>query len=288
MNLNFKELGISAQTIVTNFKVNWINIAIVFIAIIAVFLIVRSISRKLNKIIDRKIGVDKLEVKKKTFTFNSVISNLILALSVFAGALIIAGQLGINVLPIITGAGVIGLILGFSAQNLIKDIINGFFILFEQWFQVNDIITVGGISGVVERFNLRATVIRDLNGTVHHIPNSEIKILSNMTNGWARAVIDVDVHYKEKTDRVVEVLDTVFDEICNDKKYGEYILERPEILGDDGVNSLGDSAVSFKIICKVKPPNQWTVERQLRKRIKDRFDEIGIEIPYPCRNIYMR
>ncbi|MBU4483383.1 MAG: mechanosensitive ion channel family protein, partial [Actinobacteria bacterium] len=202
--------------------------------------------------------------------------------------LIIAEQIGISILPIITGAGIIGIIFGLGAQSLIKDLINGSFILFEQWYQVNDIITVGDITGTVERFSLRTTVIRDLEGVLHYIPNSEIKVLSNRTAEWARAVVDVGVHYKESTDKVVEVLSLVFDEIMTDAKYGPCIIERPEILGDGGVSELGDSAVVFKIICKVKPPNQWTIARQLRKRIKDKFDEVGIEIPYPCRNLYMR
>ncbi len=288
MNIDFNKLGLSTQSIVSNFKLNWIIIIAVVVVVVLVFTIIRIISKRINRIIDKKIGPDKIDIKKRSFTFNNVVTQLITALSIFAGVMIIAGQLGISILPIVTGAGVIGLVLGLSAQSLIKDIINGGFILFEQWFQVDDIISVGNVSGTVERFNLRSTVIRDINGTVHHIPNSEIKILSNMTSEWARAVIDIGVHYSEKTGRVIEVLNTVFDEIYNDKIYKDYIVEKPQILGDDGISSLDENAVVFKIICKVKPPNQWTIERQLRKRIKDRFDEEGIEMPYPCRNIYMR
>lgn len=288
MSLDLKDMGVSTQTIVTNFKANWINIAIVAFIIIAILVIVKLVSRRLRIVIEKKISEEKIEIKKKTYTFNSVISNLIVVLSIFIGILIIMDQLGVNIIPIITGAGIIGVILGFGAQNLIKDLINGSFILFEQQFQVNDIVTVGNISGVVERFNLRTTVLRDLQGVLHHISNSEIKILSNRTHDWARAIVDIGVHYKENTDRVVDVLEMVFDDLVKDKKYKDYILEKPEILGDGGLNSLDDSAITFKIICKVKPPNQWTIERQLRKRIKDKFDEVGIEIPYPCRNVYMR
>ena len=288
MATNSIGINIDSQKIIENFKANWITITIVVLAVLLIILIVRAVSRRLRILIEKKIGNEKIEIRKRTFTFNSVLSNLIIVLSVFIGILTIAEQLGISILPIITGAGIIGIIFGLGAQSLIKDLINGSFILFEQWYQVNDIITVGDISGTVERFSLRTTVIRDLEGVLHYIPNSEIKVLSNKTTEWARAVIDVGVHYKESTDKVVEVLNLVFDEIMMDAKYGPYIIERPEILGDGGVSELGDSAVVFKIICQVKPPNQWTIARQLRKRIKDKFDEVGIEIPYPCRNLYMR
>ena len=288
MATNSIGINIDSQKIIENFKVNWITITIVVLAVLLIILIVRAVSRRLRILIEKKIGDEKLEIRKRTFTFNSVLSNLIIVLSAFIGILIIAEQIGISILPIITGAGIIGIIFGLGAQSLIKDLINGSFILFEQWYQVNDIITVGDISGTVERFSLRTTVIRDLEGVLHYIPNSEIKVLSNKTTEWARAVVDVGVHYKESTDKVVEVLSLVFDEIMTDAKYGPCIIERPEILGDGGVSELGDSAVVFKIICKVKPPNQWTIARQLRKRIKDKFDEVGIEIPYPCRNLYMR
>lgn len=288
MATNSIGINIDSQKIIENFKANWITITIVVVVVLFIILIVRAISRRLRILIEKKIGNEKIEIRKRTFTFNSVLSNLIIVLSVFIGILTIAEQVGISILPIITGAGIIGIIFGLGAQSLIKDLINGSFILFEQWYQVNDIITVGDISGVVERFSLRTTVVRDLEGVLHYIPNSEIKVLSNRTAEWARAVVDVGVHYKESTDKVVEVLNLVFDEIMTDAKYGPCIIERPEILGDGGVSELGNSAVVFKIICKVKPPNQWTIARQLRKRIKDKFDEVGIEIPYPCRNLYMR
>ena len=121
--------------------------------------------------------------------------------------LTLADILGINIVPVLTGAGVLGIVIGFGAQSLIKDLINGLFILVEQWFQIDDIITVGNVSGVVEKFSLRTTVIRDLNGKVHFIPNGQINILSNSTSEWARAVVDVSVSYKEDTEKVIRVLE---------------------------------------------------------------------------------
>ncbi len=276
------------DNIAENFLDSWISILIIIGIVVAVMIIIKVFARRAIRMFEERISDDRIETKKRTFTFTSVVSNLIIVISIVAGILIIAEQLGISVTPLLAGAGVAGIVIGFGAQSLIKDIINGTFILFEQWFQVNDIVTINNTSGVVEKFNLRTTVLRDLEGIAHYIPNGEINILSNRTHVWARAMVEVGVHYKENTDRVVEVLEEVFDELLADDQFKDVILERPQILGKGGVDSLGDSAVMFKIICKVVPPNQWDVGRQLRKRIKDKFDEVGIEIPFPCTNVYMR
>lgn len=273
---------------IQNFLDNWIDIAII-VGTLVVLIIIVSISRsRLRRFFEKKIPEDKMLMRKRTFTFNSVVSNLIIVIAFIAAALVIAEQLGISVTPLLAGAGVAGIVIGFGAQSLIKDLINGVFILLEQWYQIDDVVSVGDITGSVERFNLRTTVIRDIEGTVHYIPNGEITVLGNRTHLWSRAVVEVGVHYDEDTGRIVEVLEEIFDDIMADKKYKKMILERPKILGDDGISELGDSAIIFKLICKVKPGEQWNIGRQIRKRIKDKFDEVGIEIPYPCTNIYMR
>lgn len=288
MENNTDNLEVATGNIFKNFLDNWLNIVIVIALLLVVILLVRIVARRMRRLVDKKISDEKMVIKKRTYTFTSVVSNLVIVVASVAAILIIADQIGISVTPLLAGAGVAGVIIGFGAQSLIKDLINGIFILLEQWYQINDIVTIGDASGVVERFNLRTTVLRDLEGTLHFIPNGEINRLSNRTHTWSRALIEVGVHYKENIDRVVGVLEEVFDELVNDKKYKDSILERPEILGDGGVNELGDSAVKFTIICKVKPAQQWTISRQLRKRIKDKFDQVGIEIPYPCTNVYMR
>ena len=273
---------------IQKFLDNWIDIAIIIGALVVLVVIVSISRRRLRRFFEKKIPEDKMLMRKRTLTFNSVISNLIIVIAFIAAALIIAEQLGISVTPLLAGAGVAGIVIGFGAQSLIRDLINGVFILLEQWYQVDDVVSVGDVTGSVERFNLRTTVIRDIEGTVHYIPNGEITVLGNRTHLWSRAVVEVGVHYDEDTSRIVEVLEEIFDEIMADKKYKKMILERPSILGDDGISELGDSAIIFKLICKVKPGEQWNIARQLRKRIKDKFDEVGIEIPYPCTNIYMR
>ena len=276
-----------SQKIIENLKSNWLNMLIVIAIVIIVVLIIKLISKKIKKTLDTRISSEKAELKKRSYTFSTVFSNIIIGLVVFAGILIIADQFGISIVPIITGAGIVSVIIGLGAQSLIKDLINGSFILFEQWYQIDDVIEVEGISGVVEKFSLRTTAIRSLDGVIHYIPNSEIKILSNMTQEWSRAVISIGVAYKENTDRVISELKNILNDFASEKEYKKLIIEKPEILGD-GVDELGDYAVKFKIVCKVKSSNQWLIERQLRKRIKDRFDELGIEIPFPCNNIYMR
>lgn len=281
-------LDIAAGNIFKNFLDNWLNIVIVIAVFLVVLILVSIIARRLRRLVERRISDEKLLIKKRTITFTSVVSNLIIIISAAAALLIIADQVGISITPLLAGAGVASIVIGFGAQSLIKDLINGIFILLEQWYQINDIVTVGDTTGTVERVNLRTTVIRDLEGTVHFIPNGEITKLSNRTQIWSRAVVEVGVHYGEDTDRVVKVLGEVFDELIADKKYKKSILERPEVLGEGGVSELTDSSVVFTIICKVKPGEQWTIARQLRKRIKDKFDSVGIEIPYPCTNVYMR
>jgi len=288
MDENTEANEIFTSGMLQNLKDNWINIAIILAVLILIIIIVKIISRRIRKLVEKKISDDRIIIKKRTFTFTSVVSNLIIIIAVVAAALITADEIGINVTPLLAGAGVAGVVIGFGAQSLIKDLINGVFILIEQWFHIGDIVTIGNTSGTVERLNLRTTVIRDIEGTVHYIPNGEITKLSNQTQLWSRAVVEVGVHYSEDTDRVVKVLEDVFEDLVNDKNYKKVILERPVILGDGGISELGDSAVVFKIICKVKPGEQWTIARQMRKRIKDKFDEIGIEIPYPCTNVYMR
>jgi len=288
MDENTKANKIFTSGMLQNLKDNWINMAIILAVLILIIIIVIIVSRRIRKLIEKKISDDRILIKKRTFTFISVVSNLIIIIAVVAAALIIGDEIGINITPLLAGAGVAGIVIGFGAQSLIKDLINGVFILIEQWFHIGDIVTIGNTSGTVERLNLRTTVIRDIEGTVHYIPNGEITKLSNQTQLWSRAVVEVGVHYSEDTDRVVKVLEDVFEDLVNDKNYKKVILERPVILGDGGISELGDSAVVFKIICKVKPGEQWTIARQMRKRIKDKFDEIGIEIPYPCTNVYMR
>lgn len=280
--------GITEGNIAENFLKNWLNIVIIVAVLFVVIIVIKIITRRIRKLVNKNIGDEKIQIKKRTYTLTSVISNSIITISTVVAFIVIADQVGIPVTGLLAGAGVLGIVIGFGAQSLMKDLINGIFILVEQWYQVDDSIAVGNISGTVEKFNLRTTVVRDLEGTLHFIPNGEIKILSNRSYNWARAVVEIGIDYGENIDRVIKVLEEVFDELMQDKKYRRSIIERPSILGDGGVSELGNSAVILTVVCKVKAGEQWTIGRQLRKRIKNKFDLVGIEIPYPSTNVYIR
>jgi moderate conductance mechanosensitive channel len=204
---------------------------------------------------------------------------------VLVAGLTILGILGINTAPLIAGASVAGLAISFGAQNLIRDFISGFFILLENQYRVGDVIRAAGVSGQVEDMNLRITVLRDLEGVAHFIPNGEIKVVSNLAKEWSRAVVNVGVAYKEDLDRVVSVLNNVGQDLSRDPIFGQGILEPPQVLG---VENFGDSQVTLRIVTKTRPLKQWETARELRKRIKAAFDREGIEMPFPHRVVYSR
>jgi small conductance mechanosensitive channel len=181
------------------------------------------------------------------------------------------------------GAAVIGLAVAFGAQNLIRDYFTGFMMLMEDQYSVNDVVRIGSISGLVELITLRMTVLRDLEGVRHFIPHGAVTSVSNLTHGWSRALLDVPVAYKENVDRVIDVLMELGREMRHHPVLGKHILEEPEMLG---VDSFADSAVVIRFLLKTRPLQQWPIKREMLRRIKNRFDELGIEIPFPHRTIY--
>ncbi|MCK5341146.1 MAG: mechanosensitive ion channel family protein [Desulfobulbaceae bacterium] len=207
----------------------------------------------------------------------------LLALWLTAG-LIVLKEFGIEIGPIIASAGIVGLAVGFGAQNLVRDFISGFFIILENQIRVNDVAIINGTGGLVEEINFRTTVLRDLGGTVHIFPNGAITTLSNLTNEWSAYVFDIGVAYKESTDRVIEIMQQVGTKMHEDSHFGSLLLEPPEIFG---VDKLDDSAVVIKGRIKTKPIRQWEVGREYLRRVKYAFDENNIEIPFPHQTIYV-
>jgi small conductance mechanosensitive channel len=197
--------------------------------------------------------------------------------------LIVLREVGVDITPILTGAGIAGLAVGFGAQNLVRDVISGFFLIAENQVRVGDVAIINGKGGLVEAIRLRTIVLRGLDGTVHVIPNGAINELSNMTKDFSYALLDVGVAYKEDTDRVVDVLKEVAAELQQDPGYAERILAPLEVLG---VDAFADSAVMIRIRIKTAPIQQWNVARELRRRIKKAFDQRGIEIPFPHLSVY--
>ena len=198
-------------------------------------------------------------------------------------SLVILDEFGVKIGPIIASAGVVGLAVGFGAQNLVRDTISGFFIIMENQVRVGDVAIINGTGGLVEKIKFRTTVLRDLGGVVHVFPNGGISTLSNLTKEWSAYIFDIGVAYKENTDHVIEIMQQVGRTMWEDEKYGKLMLEQPDIFG---VDKLGDSSVIIKGRIKTKPIRQWEVGREFLRRIKHAFDENNIEIPFPHRSIY--
>ena len=205
-----------------------------------------------------------------------------ITLFVVFGIMIIS-ELGINVMPLLAGAGVIGFAIGFGAQTLVKDLITGFIIVLEDLVQVGDVVTVGDRSGLIERITIRKIQLRGLDGVVYTVPFSEISVVANMTKEYSYYLMDIGIAYREDTDEVIPLLKAISAELEEDEKYKDDILEPIEILG---VDQFADSAVIIKARIKTKPIKQWSIGREFNRRMKQRFDREGIEIPFPHQTIY--
>jgi small-conductance mechanosensitive channel len=200
-------------------------------------------------------------------------------------ALLLTFNVFIDIGPILAGAGILGLAVSFGAQSLVKDVISGFFILFENQFAIGDIIEIAGKSGVVEKMTLRVAVLRDGEGVMHVVPNSEIKVVSNKTRGWSRAVVDVGIGYDEDIDRALGIIRDEAAQLATDRMWSLQLDGAPDVVG---VESLGDSSVVIRTLIRTQPGSQWTVAREFRRRIKNRFDRDGVEIPFPQRMVLVR
>jgi moderate conductance mechanosensitive channel len=199
-------------------------------------------------------------------------------------AVLLTFNVFINIAPVLAGAGILGLAISFGAQSLVRDIISGFFILLENQFAVGDVVEAAGKSGVVERMTMRVVVLRDLEGTMHVIPNGEMKVVSNKTRGWARAVVDIAVPYTEDVDRIIEVVRDEAAQFSNDPVWGLQLDGPVEVLG---VEELRDNSVVIRTLLKTQPGSQWSVAREFRRRLKKRFDRETIETPFQQRRVHV-
>lgn len=257
----------------------------VILAITVVLLVVarrvipRVIRMRIPKI--REETPDQLVVRSTTLS--RVLGQVISVVLWLIAFLMILSVLGVNITPILATVGVAALAVGFAAQNLVRDYLHGFFIVMEDWYRVGEVATIAGIGGLVEDVNLRRTVLRDINGTKHYIPNNKVELASNMTRDWSRINLNVSVAYKEDLSRVFEVINEVCQEVKDDPAWGQYMLTTPSALR---VDNLGDNGVEVKILGDTKPIQQWALMGELRRRLKDRFDQEGIEIPWPHTKVY--
>jgi moderate conductance mechanosensitive channel len=224
-----------------------------------------------------------MELEKRAATLGGIFRKTV-GIVIWIVALIMAlKEAGFDIGPILAGAGIVGLAVGFGAQNLVRDVISGTFILLEDQIRVNDVAIINGTGGLVEQINLRTTVLRGQDGTVHIFPNGAITSLSNMTHGFSYYVFDLGVAYKEDTDRVAQTVKEIADAMMKEDAYRTDILEPMEILG---VDKFADSAVIVKARIKTMPIKQWTIGREMNRRIKKEFDRLGIEIPFPHMSVY--
>jgi len=257
--------------------------AVAFILTTALGRVIRRLRERIVMMMESRAGGSYLELEKRAATISSILRKTV-GIVVWAVALMMTiSEFGVNVAPLLAGAGVAGLAVGFGAQNLVRDVISGLFILLENQIRVNDVAIINGTGGLVEEINLRTTVLRSLDGVVHVFPNGTITTLSNVTREFSCHVFDIGVAYKEDTDRVVALLKEVGNDLRQDETCAPEMIEPVEIFG---VDKFADSAVVIKGKIKTRPSKQWMVGREFNRRVKKRFDEEGIEIPFPHRSLY--
>jgi len=223
------------------------------------------------------------EVARRVQTLSSGITTGVGIVIPIVALLMILSEVGVSITPLLATAGVAGIAVGFGAQSFIKDVISGTLILMEDQYKKGDVVKVAGIAGLVEYINLRRTVLRDLDGIVHSIPNSEVTTASNYTKEYSRVNIDVPVAYGTDLDRAMEIINRVGKEMSQDPTFGPMIRSAPKTLG---VNKFGDSGIDIKVLGDTRPLMQWDVGREFRRRVKRAFDEEGVEIPWPHVKLY--
>ncbi|MGQ7868061.1 mechanosensitive ion channel family protein [Sunxiuqinia sp. sy24] len=272
-----------SQWIITELPSIIILFILLLIALRASSFMIKNLKKILAKRTVHHAEDPDLEVEKRLNTLMGIVRKGIAAIIWTIFIMIFLKKIHIDIAPILAGAGIIGLAVGFGSQELVRDFISGFFILLENQIRTGDIAIINGTGGLVEKIELRTITLRDLSGVVHIFQNGKINTVSNMTKEWSAIVFDIGVAYKEDLDKVMGIMEEVSENMRQDKQFKQVILEPMEIFGLD---SFGDSALVIKGRIKTKPSQQWIVGRAYRKRLKAAFDEHHIEIPFPHRTIY--
>jgi len=222
-------------------------------------------------------------LEKRTNTLVSIFRGMARVVIIIIIVIMVLDEVGVPIAPVLAGFGIVGVAVGFGAQYLIRDLIAGIFIILENQYRVGDVVKVADIAGLVENVTLRKTVLRDLDGIVHHVPNGEIKTASNYTRHFSRVNLNISVGYGTDLDHAISVINRVGKELAEDGKWRKVIKTAPQVLR---VDNLGDSGIDIKILGDVKPIEQWAVMGELRLRLKKAFDAEGIEIPWPHTKVY--
>jgi len=261
-----------------------VRILIIILVSIALYIALRRlVPLALKHTIKVKGQKAEEELEKRIKTLSRIFVDAGAVIIVVAAVFMILAEVGIDITPYLAGLGIAGLAIGFGAQSLVKDIIGGIFIIIEDQYNVGDVVQIAGIAGIVEAINLRRTVLRDLDGIVHFIPNGESGVASNFTREWSRVNLNISVAYGTDLDHAISVINRVCAEMAHEPYWKELILKTPEVLR---VDNLGDSGIDIKILGDTKPIRQWETKGEIRKRIKKAFDVEGIEIPWPHTKVY--
>lgn len=267
--------------------INWclssgLHILLILILTLIGLKIAKASSTRIVRFITRQKEDEEFE--KRAHTLVSIFRYVLVFTILLVATITVLREFGIEIGPILAAAGIVGLAVGFGAQSLVKDVISGFFILLEDQIRVGDVVEIAGKGGLVERINLKTTVLRDLSGNVHYVPNGQISVVTNMTKEYSRYVFDIGIAYKEDVDEVIDVIKEVDEELRNDPDYKDDILEPIEVLGLD---QFANSSVIIRARTTTKPIKQWRVGREFNRRLKKKFDERKIEIPFPHITLYL-
>jgi small-conductance mechanosensitive channel len=261
----------------------WRIALIILLSLVVAIIVGEFVPRVIVTTLSRRAGETDDEIRKRGATLSRVLVGTGQVAVLLIAVFMLLSELKINIAPILAGVGVAGIAIGFGAQSLVKDIVAGLFIILENQYRVGDVVRIADIAGLVEDINLRRTVLRDLDGIVHVVPNGEIKVASNFTKEWSRVNLNISVAYGEDLDRVISVINRVGTELAEDPQWAPDILKPPQALR---VDNLGDSGIEIKILGDTKPIRQWDVMGELRRRLKKVFDQEGIEIPWPHTKVY--
>lgn len=256
-----------------------VRTAIVIVGIMVLWVLSTRLAHRTLARMDAR-GVD---AGARARTLWSMARRLLIVVFVAVLVLMVAAVWELPLTPLLAVGSAVGVAVGFGAQSLVKDVISGFFILAEDQYHIGDVVKVAGVAGSVVDIRPRVTVLRDLDGNVHYIPNGEISVASNLTQEFSQVVLDIGVAYHESVDRVIEVIRDELTNLYSDEEWAGFFVDEPNILG---VDSLGDSAVTIRAVLKVGATDRWLVRREALRRLKNRLDQEGIEIPFPHLTIY--
>ena len=251
---------------------------------IVLILIAASLINRLGKrfikrlIVDGVKDVSKEATERRQKTLISIFSGALMVFVWLAALMMVISELGINMGPVLAGAGIVGVALGFGAQYIVRDFLAGFSIIIENQYRIGDVVCLDKTCGSVEDIDLRKTVLRDMDGTLHFIPNGSVSKTSNLSKNFAKINLNISIAYKENLEKVIKVINKVGEDLAKDLEWSESITEAPKFLR---VDNFADSAIILKVLGETKPLKQWAATGELRKRIKVAFDKEGIEIPFP-------